>query len=60
VRSVGRIEQILVADILWIESAGNYVELHLAGRTRQSGKALNWFLDSLAEKANIDRLTQGL
>jgi two-component system LytT family response regulator len=33
VRSVGRIEQILVADILWVESAGNYVELHLAGRT---------------------------
>jgi two-component system LytT family response regulator len=33
VRSVGRVEQILVADILWIESAGNYVELHLAGRT---------------------------
>jgi two-component system LytT family response regulator len=33
VRSVGRIEQIRVADILWIESAGNYVELHLAGRT---------------------------
>lgn len=32
VRSVGRIEQIRVADILWIESAGNYVELHLAGR----------------------------
>ena len=33
IRSVGRIEQIRVADILWIESAGNYVELHLAGRT---------------------------
>lgn len=33
VRSVGRIEQILVSDILWIESAGNYVELHLAERT---------------------------
>jgi two-component system LytT family response regulator len=33
VRSVGRIEQILVQDILWIESAGNYVELHLASRT---------------------------
>jgi two-component system LytT family response regulator len=33
VRSVGRIEQIRVDDILWIESAGNYVELHLAGRT---------------------------
>jgi two-component system LytT family response regulator len=33
VRSVGRIEQVRVADILWIESAGNYVELHLDGRT---------------------------
>jgi len=32
VRSVGRIEQIRVDDILWIESAGNYVELHLDGR----------------------------
>lgn len=32
VRSVGRIEQIRVDDILWIESAGNYVELRLAGR----------------------------
>jgi two-component system LytT family response regulator len=33
VRSVGRIEQVRVQDILWIESAGNYVELHLASRT---------------------------
>lgn len=33
VRSVGSIEQIRVSDILWIESAGNYVELHLATRT---------------------------
>jgi two-component system LytT family response regulator len=33
VRSVGRIEQIRVEHILWIESAGNYVELHLEGRT---------------------------
>jgi two-component system LytT family response regulator len=33
VRSVGRIEQIRVDDILRIESAGNYVELHLEGRT---------------------------
>jgi len=33
VRSVGRIEQVKVDDILRIESAGNYVELHLAGRT---------------------------
>ncbi len=33
VRSIGRIEQINVADILRIESAGNYVELRLAART---------------------------
>jgi two-component system LytT family response regulator len=32
VRSVGRIEQVRVDDILWVESAGNYVELHLDGR----------------------------
>lgn len=33
VRSVGRIEQVKVSEILRIESAGNYVELRLAGRT---------------------------
>jgi two-component system LytT family response regulator len=33
VRSVGRIEQIRVDDILWLEAAGNYVELRLAART---------------------------
>ncbi|HEY5799186.1 MAG TPA: LytTR family DNA-binding domain-containing protein [Burkholderiaceae bacterium] len=33
VRSVGRIEQIAVADILWAESAGNYVQLHLPARS---------------------------
>jgi len=33
VRSIGRIEQIPVADILWAESAGNYVQLHLASRS---------------------------
>lgn len=33
VRSVGRIEQVRVSEILRIESAGNYVELRLAGRT---------------------------
>jgi len=32
VRSVGRIEQVRVADILWLEAAGNYVKLCLAGR----------------------------
>jgi two-component system LytT family response regulator len=33
VRSIGRIEQIPAADILWAESAGNYVQLHLASRS---------------------------
>ena len=33
VRSVGRIEQIPVGAILWAESAGNYVQLHLASRS---------------------------
>lgn len=33
VRSVGHIEQIRVEEILWLQSAGNYVELHLAART---------------------------
>lgn len=33
VRSVGQIEKIRMDDILWLQSAGNYVELHLAERT---------------------------
>ena len=33
VRSVGRIESVQVSEILWIASAGNYVELHLGDRT---------------------------
>lgn len=33
VRSVGRMDKVAVADVHWIETAGNYVELHLAGRT---------------------------
>lgn len=32
VRSVGRIDNIEVSDICWIEAAGNYVELHLPAR----------------------------
>ncbi|WP_332876110.1 LytR/AlgR family response regulator transcription factor [Massilia sp. S19_KUP03_FR1] len=32
VRSVGRIDFIELADVAWIEAAGNYVELHLAQR----------------------------
>jgi len=33
VRSVGRIERIAIDEICWIESAGNYAQLHLAART---------------------------
>jgi two-component system, LytTR family, response regulator len=33
VRSVGRIERVAVDDVLWFDSAGNYVELHLAQRS---------------------------
>lgn len=33
VRSVGRIERILLDDVFWMSSAGNYVELHLAKRS---------------------------
>lgn len=32
VRSIGRIDQVRTANILWIESAGNYVQLHTAAR----------------------------
>jgi two-component system LytT family response regulator len=33
IRSVGYIEQVRVRDVLWLQAAGNYVELHLAART---------------------------
>ncbi|XLZ71285.1 LytTR family DNA-binding domain-containing protein [Massilia sp. SR12] len=33
VRSVGRIDRVKLSDVLWIEAAGNYVELHLPERT---------------------------
>lgn len=33
VRSIGRIDQVRSARILWIESAGNYVQLHTAARS---------------------------
>ncbi|WP_394781452.1 LytR/AlgR family response regulator transcription factor [Undibacterium sp.] len=33
VRSLGRIDRVSLADVHWIETAGNYVELHLADRT---------------------------
>ena len=58
VRSVGRIEQILVADILWIESAGNYVELHLAGRTVLHRITLNR-LETLLAPGHFLRVHRG-
>ena len=58
VRSVGRIEQIRVADILWIESAGNYVELHLAGRTVLHRITLNR-LETLLAPADFLRVHRG-
>jgi two-component system LytT family response regulator len=33
VRSVGKLERIDLSDVNWIGAAGNYVELHTAGRT---------------------------
>lgn len=33
VRSVGRMDKVALEQVLWIETAGNYVELHLAERT---------------------------
>lgn len=32
VRSVGKIESVLLEDVLWMRAAGNYVELHTAQR----------------------------
>jgi two-component system LytT family response regulator len=58
VRSVGRIEQILVSDILWIESAGNYVELHLAGRTVLHRITLNR-LETLLAPGDFIRVHRG-
>lgn len=42
VRSVRRIERIKIEDVLWISSAGNYVELHLAARTLLHRAPLSW------------------
>lgn len=55
VRSVGRIEQIRVDDILWVESAGNYVELQLDGRTVLHRITLNR-LEALLEPSDFLRV----
>jgi two-component system LytT family response regulator len=58
VRSVGRIEQVYVDDILWIESAGNYVELRLAGRAVLHRLTLNR-LATLLDPARFLRVHRG-
>lgn len=58
VRSVGRIEQVLVAEILWIESAGNYVELHLGTRTVLHRMTLNR-LEALLDPDSFLRVHRG-
>jgi two-component system LytT family response regulator len=58
VRSVGSIEQIRVSDILWIESAGNYVELHLAARTVLHRITLNR-IETLLDAAEFLRVHRG-
>jgi two-component system LytT family response regulator len=58
VRSVGRIEQIRISDILWIASAGNYVELHLAARTVLHRITLNR-LDTLLDPDDYVRVHRG-
>jgi two-component system LytT family response regulator len=58
VRSVGRIEQVIVADVLWMEAAGNYVELHLPGRTVLHRITLNR-LEALLDPARFLRVHRG-
>jgi two-component system LytT family response regulator len=58
VRSVGRIEQVRVAEILWLAAAGNYVELHLAGRAVLHRITLNR-LEALLDPAVFLRVHRG-
>jgi two-component system LytT family response regulator len=58
VRSVGRIEQVRVEDILWVEAAGNYVELHLAARTLLHRITLNR-LEALLLPGDFVRVHRG-
>jgi two-component system LytT family response regulator len=58
VRSVGRIEQVRVAEILWLAAAGNYVELHLLGRTVLHRITLNR-LEALLDPAVFLRVHRG-
>lgn len=72
VRSVGRIERVDVADVLWLDSAGNYVELHMAQRSllhRSTLTELERYLDpavflrihrrTLVRRSQMQALRQG-
>lgn len=47
VRSVGHLEVVELADVRWIGAAGNYAELHLAGRTLLHRVAFGALMDRL-------------
>jgi two-component system, LytTR family, response regulator len=55
VRSVRRIERIRIDDVLWISSAGNYVELHLGARTVLHRAPLGW-MEARLDPAQFLRL----
>lgn len=58
VRSIGSIEQVRIDDILWIESAGNYVELHLAARAILHRITLNR-IETLLDDGEFVRVHRG-
>lgn len=58
VRSVGRIERIGIADVLWLGAAANYVELHLAGRSVLHRITLNR-MEALLPPADFLRVHRG-
>lgn len=71
VRSQGRIDRVSLGDVLWMETAGNYVELHLANHTllhRSTLTELTRYLDPeefirihrriLVRRSEMSRLSQ--
>jgi two-component system LytT family response regulator len=72
VRSVGRMDRVALAEVRWIATAGNYVELHTAQRTvlhRSTLTALEGYLDPqdflrihrriLVRRSQVSGLRQG-
>ena len=59
VRSVGSIEQVRFRDILWMQSASNYVELHLEGRSVLHRITLNR-LEALLPPGDYLRVHRGI